>query len=288
MKLKKLIAVLSALCMMMTININGTGRDFILVNADESTESTSESSKATENQYSGSCDENAVWTFDSESGTITISGTGEMENYLNKTRPWKTYSTDITSIVIEEGITTIGSDALRDCGKLVSVSLPSSLTVIMKNAFCNCMSLENIVIPEGVEEINDNAFGCCGLLNEVYLPSTLTKIGNDVFFGDAHLESLVLPKNLREIGTNVFGDCTKLKNIDVDSENEQFKTVDGVLFNNDMTNLVSFPCGKEIEEYVILDGVETISEYAFNYQNSLKSIILPNSLKTMHFIIVTI
>ncbi len=231
MKLKKIIAVLSSLCMMMTMYINVTGRNFILANADESIES----SETTEDSYSGSCGENAVWAFDSESGTLTISGTGEMENYLNKTKPWQIYADNITSLVIEEGITTIGSYAFQGFYQLVSVNLPSSLVIINDNAFRSCRALESIIIPKGVEKIQEEA----------------------------------------------FYNCLNLKEINADSENNNFISIDGVLFNNNMTNLIVVPYGKNLEEYTVPDGVEVISKSAFSYQYSLKSVILPDSLKTI-------
>lgn len=214
MKLKKVIAVLSVLCMMMTMYINGTGHSFIIVDAKENTESTVESSETTEDPYSGSCGENAVWAFDTESGTLTISGTGDMNNYrsgyLDEIKPWEKYENDITSIVIEEGITKIGDGAFD----------------FLKN-------ITNIAIPKSVKII-----------------------GESPFFG-----------------------CENLQNIEVVSGNSSFRSVDGILFNNNMTNLIKVPIGKKLRKYTVYDGVERISKYAFEKQRSLESIILPKNLK---------
>lgn len=123
---------------------------------------------------SGTCGPDAVWSFNSQIGTLTISGTGSIDGYekltavngslgLTAAAPWKIYASEITSIVIGEGITSIGESAFKDLDHLESLQLPSTLTSIENYAFSHCGSLERVVIPENVRIIGCNAFlGRCG------------------------------------------------------------------------------------------------------------------------------
>lgn len=112
--------------------INGTGED----QTDEDPESSDE----------------IQWNLD-EDGTLTISGTGEMWD-----APWKEQADDITHVIIEEGITLVGSGAFYGCTSLESVSLPDTLMQIYYETFKDCTNLEKITIPSSVEYIGKNAF----------------------------------------------------------------------------------------------------------------------------------
>lgn len=118
---------------------------------------------------SGACGKNASWSFDSQSGILLISGSGEIDGYeklaeingkLGSTAsaPWKQYSDDIRSISIEEGITSIGESAFKKLNNLTEVKLPSTLQQIEKYAFTRCGSLERVIIPENVRYIGCNVF----------------------------------------------------------------------------------------------------------------------------------
>ncbi|MCM1508009.1 MAG: leucine-rich repeat protein [Ruminococcus flavefaciens] len=122
-----------------------------------------------ENITSGKCGDNAYWTLDKSTGTLTISGTGDIYDYGDwaydgQTPPWcsdKDYGSDIKNIVIEEGITGIGEMCFM--GSAVSdVKLPESLEKIEILAFHDCANLKEITIPKGVKEIGDRAFGQYG------------------------------------------------------------------------------------------------------------------------------
>ncbi len=104
-------------------------------------------------QTSGSCGENATWSFDTESQTLTISGTGAMADYNSSTMPWEDLKANIQSVVINEGITIIGRSAFLGCANLNSVIIPESVTTIGQSAFMNCTSL-SISIPKTVTTID--------------------------------------------------------------------------------------------------------------------------------------
>ncbi|MBQ9522706.1 MAG: leucine-rich repeat domain-containing protein [Paludibacteraceae bacterium] len=117
-----------------------------------------------------------------ENGVMTVSGNGAMADYVDYTlRPWNTYISHITSIVIEEGVTAVGYNSFYSCDALTSLSIAKSVTVIMEYAFEDCTALTSIVIPEGVVTIRQKAFSACDHVTKAYLPSSLGYIGEDVF-----------------------------------------------------------------------------------------------------------
>jgi len=114
---------------------------------------------------SGSWGENAAWSFDKSTGTLTVSGAGEIKNEdsagsLSKA-PWHALCGEIKSLVIEDGITRIGNHAFFGCAGLVSASIPNSVTSIGKIAFYLCYGLTAVTIPDSVTEIDQFAFRKC-------------------------------------------------------------------------------------------------------------------------------
>ena len=205
---------------------------------------------------SGSCGaegDNVTWTLDSE-GTLTISGEGAMYK-----KPWSIseWDTDISKVIIEDGITSIPETAF---------------------AFHN---INEIIIPDSVTSIGSYAFINCGKLTEITLPKNLTKIDNSAFMSCSSLKSIKIPANVAEIGTAPFSGCSSLSEILVDEKNKDFVSVDGVLYSKNMDRLINYPMGNPATSFSISDKITSIDSNAFYSAKNLSEIIIPTSVTSI-------
>ena len=136
----------------------------------------------------GNCGDNVNYKLEDTDGDgkydkLSISGTGAMTDYgaSNNTSPWKSSSETIKTIIIENGVTSIGNHAFRYCKGLTSVSIPGSVTSIGDSAFLNCQGLTSLSIPVGVTSIGEDAFWWCSGLTSVSIPNSVTNIKNGAF-----------------------------------------------------------------------------------------------------------
>ncbi|MCR4759551.1 MAG: leucine-rich repeat domain-containing protein, partial [Oscillospiraceae bacterium] len=143
----------------------------------------------------GKCGEHAYWFFDSDTGKLTISGTGNMDSV-----GWADHRGEISSVVIERGITYIGDSAFEGFAALNSVTIPNSVESIGMFAFASCGSLESVNIPDCVTDIGDYAFAWCDSLESVNIPDSVTYIGYYAFLGCESLESVNIPDSVTYIG----------------------------------------------------------------------------------------
>ncbi len=244
----------------------------------------------------GRCGDAAFWSLD-DAGTLCIFGEGEMYSYYVDTgagTPWSNYQDkDITSIVIEEGITKIGESAFGNCLCVTSVSIPTSVTEIGDYAFGAFNSLKEITIPGNVKRIGDgNFWGNTGFktidgervyyrcsLETIVLSEGIEQIGEDCFRGAEHLRSIHIPASVISVGRGAFSGTSNLLTVTVAEQNENYCAESGVLYNKQKTELLVFPSGKR-GVYRVADGVEKIATSAF-YNPAVTCIILPEGVTTI-------
>ena len=122
--------------------------------------------------YDGNhCGDDLTWRY--EYGTLTVAGTGYMFDFdtVSWEIPWSDYCSDIHTVVIEDGVESIGSYAFANCTNLCSVNLPDSLVSIGENAFSNCSTLSRVMIPYDVAYLGPNAFSNCSSITFVAMNS---------------------------------------------------------------------------------------------------------------------
>ena len=150
---------------------------------------------------------NVRWTL--EDGVLTFYGTGPMTDYTLYNHP---NVGEITSAVIEDGVTTIGAYAFYRCENLTSVVIPDSVVHIGEYAFAGC-GLNSLDLPDHLKEIENNAFAGCSGVRELEIPESVTTIGASAFFNLYRLEHLVIPAGVTEIGERAFSGSVEVDEI---------------------------------------------------------------------------
>ena len=162
-----------------------------------------------------------TWTLDN-SGTLTISGTGDMiptvesdEEHYSIRYSWREHYELIKNVIIHEGVTSIGDWAFAGCSSVESITLPDSVTNIGEYAFWGCESLQSITIPDGVVSIGEAAFWQCTSLQSVSLPDSVINIEGIAFCECTSLQSIIIPDGVVSIGYNAFLGCTSLTSVTI-------------------------------------------------------------------------
>lgn len=207
-------------------------------------------------ETSGSCGTNATWSY--ESTTLTISGTGAMADYAYGEAPWFTdYAGTMTSLVISDGITSIGNNAFAGCEKLNSVQYPDSgFTSIGDYAFSGA-KVKQPNLPRTLTHLGTGAFAG-SQAKGVSIPASLKKIGDFAFESCANLESVGIFEGVEEIGESAFDGCA----FTVITIPGTVKTIGGGAF---MSNTA-------LESVYIGSGVKTIGAAAFQGCTGLKKV----------------
>ena len=185
----------------------------------------------------GSCGTSVTYSYVESTYTLTISGLGDMANYEYNSQPWNSYKDDITSVVIESGVTSIGQNAFAYCSKLTSVTIPASVTTIGDHAFKGCEGLTSITIPASVTSIGEYAFWKCAGLTSIAIPASVTSIGASAFKECPDLTSIVIPASVTSIGNSAFESCSKLASVTVFAPIAPTTCTLGSAAFNDCTNL---------------------------------------------------
>ena len=215
-----------------------------------------------------------TWTLD-DAGTLTISGTGDMfldgntsQGKTTRKIPWESRKDEVKSIVIEEGLTSIGNYAFSSWTNLTSVIVPSSVMSIGNNAFRYCTSLTTVVISDGVTNIGEYAFDNCTNLNSLSIPDSVTSIGGGSFSGCKSLTSVTISDGVTRIEDGTFSGCTSLTTVTIPNS---VTSIESAAFSN-CTNLTSVTIlnpecklydrdttfyNKQVDSIKVINGKET-------------------------------
>ena len=218
---------------------------------------------------SGKCGENATYTIDINH-QLTISGTDAMYDYTGEPGSVSPFAgkTDIKSVVIEDGITSVGDMSFDGCSGINSVSLAGTVSTIGINAFKDCTGLQSFEIPNSITELGRLAFSGCTGITSIKLPKVLSKIGENAFENCTALNKVNIPENVKTIGNSAFKGCLGLTDLTI---------AEGVQVISDS----SFMNCSGLTEVEIPDSVTTISNRAFAGCNNLTTAHIGSGVKTI-------
>ena len=196
--------------------------------------------------------------------------------------------TDFVFTIISESEHTV---EISDCrGSQTDITIPKkvgingvtyTVTRIGDYAFEYKSTLKSVTISETVTEIGNNAFAVCTNLTSIDIPNTVTTLGGYVFYSCESLQSLTIPRSVTKIGAGLCSFCTSLTEITVKEGNENYVSVDGVLYNSDKTMLVMYPVGNDAESFVFPETVESTGRSSFRGCSNLTSVTFNDLLTTI-------
>ena len=198
-----------------------------------------------------------------------------------------------TSVIIEQGVTSIGVNTFSHCKSLQSITIPDSVTSIGEYAFSFCTALQSINIPDSVISIGRGAFFHCTYLQSINIPDSVISIGVDTFNGCKSLQSVTIPDSVEYIGSSTFEFCTSLQSITIPNSVNYIgkatfahcKSLQSITIPDLVTEIrySSFDYCKSLQSINIPDSVTSIDDYAFEACKSLQSITIPNSVTFIGF-----
>ena len=278
MKLRRVLIILFVLCLAVGVTALGASAAEIVASGE-----------------CGAQGDNVTWTLDDE-GTLTISGEGEMAGfYLPSTSggsaPWYSACGKIKNVIIDEGVTSIGSCAFYDCMLLLSIDIPDTVVSIGHRAFYNCASIDNIALPDNVTSIETGIFYGCSKLESVILPNGIDSIGTMAFQGCESLINIVIPEGVTSIGYGAFANCSSLTRIVIPNSVTSIGdcafagcvALKGVKIPDSITCIGEsvFDLCISLTEIVIPDSVTGIGRSAFSQCHGLTKIIIPDSVTSI-------
>ncbi|MBE6562450.1 MAG: hypothetical protein E7660_01800 [Ruminococcaceae bacterium] len=218
-------------------------------------------------EVSGDCSSTIKWHFNTETGVLTISGSGAIPNYKSYTQPWDKYSWDIESAIIQDGITAIGEMTFHNVKNMNSITLPETLESIGPWAFYYCTALETVNLPNSLTTLSYSAFNYCSSLKTIDIPEGITQLESSVFANCRNIESVTLPSNLKRIGDYSFNWCSKLKSINIP---ETVTSIGQAAF---------YKC--PITEIELPKNLKSLGKSAFENCYHLKKIFIPQNITSI-------
>lgn len=234
---------------------------------------------------------------------------------VNKIGRWAFYCcTGLKRLTIPSSVTSIDNGTFFGCSGLKSFTIPSSVTSIGVRAFFKCDGLKSITIPSSVTSIGNDAFSSCRSLKSIkvdadnpnysclsgvlyndkktvlmicpsgksgsfIIPSSVISI-SDRAFSSCALRRVTISSSVTKVGSMAFFDCGGLKKIEVDTVNQYYSSLSGVLYNKEMTDLITYPARKS-GNFIIPSSVNSIEDGAFAFSNKLKNIRIPSSVTSI-------
>lgn len=269
--------------------------------------------KAEAATYSGTCGDNLTWSFDENTGVLSITGTGAMTDYTSSSDvPWEFHRDYIETVDIGSGVTTIGDFAFGGCSILTNATIGNSVTTIGVGAFDYCRSLECIIIPESVTTICAGAFVFEEdmkdfSLTHVYYTGSLAnwcaikfenkfsnpnRYADNFYINGVPVEgALEIPDGITSIGDFTFYGCSNITSVSIPYSVKSIgryafylcESITDVTIPESVTKIgnYAFRDCRNLTNITIPESVTNLGSCAFYNCDKIESITIPGSIKTI-------
>ena len=218
----------------------------------------------------GTCGTNLTWVLDLSDSTLTISGSGDMDDYnTDYDMPWNSYKDTIKTVVVGDSVASIGVRAFLGCSNLMYAMIGNSVTIIGDSAFHWCTNLISVIIPNSVITIGERTFQHCKNLTSVTIPGSVTIIGGWAFEFCHGLTSVIVENGVSIIDIGAFQFCSSL---------------DSVTIPNSVTSIgdIAFAGCSSLSSVNFSNSLAFIGSWAFRNCISLTYVFIPYSVTSMN------
>lgn len=192
-----------------------------------------------------------------------------------------------TDIVVPNTVNYEGTEipvtALRDemfySMGITSITLGENVKKLGKYCFMYCSNLTEVNLNEGLQEIGLQCFTYCSGVSEIALPSTVEVIGDMAFWSSGLSGEITVPASVKEIGVAPWRSLTEVTSINVADGNENYVSVDGVLYTKDMAKVITYPAGKTDTSFTLPETVKVITAQSMRNNPNLTTLVMPEGLE---------
>ena len=171
----------------------------------------------------------------------------------------------------------LGESMFEACASLISIKLPINIKSIEFGAFKDCSGLTHVTIPSSVSVIKSSAFKNCISITDIIIPNGVVDIWFNAFYGCHSLTSITIPSSMISIDSEAFDYCNGLKEFIVDKSNLNYTTVDGILYNKDITKMIICPYAYTSDNLVIPHTVTSLASFEF-HSGLIGKVTIPGSV----------
>ncbi len=189
--------------------------------------------------------------------------------------------TSLYQIRLPDGLKSIGNGAFYQCSTLLFVNIPSSVVKVGQRAFDSTAYIKRTPNINGIWYLDNWAISASKSIVDAEIANGVKGIAGRVFEYCRNMSTIKIPSSVTYIGDYAFGGAKKLTSITVDSNNPNYSSKDGVLYNKDKTTLIKYPENKSDENFVIPTGVKTIYNSSIQKTSNLKSVTIPNTVTSI-------
>ena len=226
---------------------------------------------------SGTCGETLSWSYDKSTGTLTITGSGAMDDYGNTNDvPWRTVVRSISSLSLPDGLTTIGDRAFYTCTSLTSVTIPNSVTSVGWYTFASS-GLTSLSIPSSVTFIDDGAFSSCTGLTAISVSaSNQNYVAVDGVLFTKDMTELITYPSGRTATNYTVPNGVRIIHREASSRNTALTSL-AIPDTVTTIGMQSFPNCSNLENLTLGNGVTSIEAFAFQH-TAIKQVTIPKSV----------
>lgn len=189
-------------------------------------------------------------------------------------------ATSLENIVLPDSLKVMGPGVFQNCLNITEITIPDNINTIEESTFSGCSNITTIHLPKNLKVLGSEVFKGCEKIKEINLPEGLLELSSKSL-GYTNIEEVLIPSTVEVIEADFTFECKMLKSINVDSNNPNFESIYGLLFNKELTYLLAYPKANTASEFEIPKAVTSVGDALFMSCSNLKKVTLNKKVKVL-------